>query len=172
MFNRFKYFIFVLVIIISILFGKFYADIANKKYILGESRLRLLFSVPAMDLITLNKSLYSFDIFKRASAYYSLVDFNLIDIPFLEERFKVEKSLYIKKIIVWVIAHSENKSVAAKSLERILYKSEKDLKYYILSNINQVDKELLKSIINSSKLYKKIFMKKKKEIFFNTNFQI
>jgi hypothetical protein len=83
---------------------------------------------PAFKYIKVYNRLNNPNELERLTGYYALLDYNIIDLDFLKKRFFLEEHLTIKKTIIWIMGHSNNKKQLLDIFNLIYNKSDKSIK--------------------------------------------
>ncbi len=77
-------------------------------FLRGPGRMHALFLNPSLQHLTLRNRLNSNNELARISSYYALRDYGLLDAAFLAERYGEEEHVFIKRVLLKMIAGLEN----------------------------------------------------------------
>jgi hypothetical protein len=104
-----KIYVYVIIIISAFVTGKFCGDYMRYSIIRGNISVLSYAFLPSQGFIDMYSFLNSGDDFKRLAGYYTYRDSGMADLDFLIERYKVEDSDIIKKVIIWAAEESRHK---------------------------------------------------------------
>ncbi len=91
---------------------------------------------------------------RRAAGYYSLLDSDRIDIPYLLERYRREESHYMKRILVWLMGFSPQQRKAIDAFSQIFQEAPQAVKMEILRSISRIDTRSLGDFIKIHRVEK------------------
>jgi hypothetical protein len=131
----------------------------TKSLILYERRYLILLYRPAHEYIFLYDKLNDVNELKRLSGYYSLLEYKTIDNTFLIDRYKREKSPYIKRTIIWILGYSEDSSGTIDFFSSIYKDATPEIQLEILRSVKRMDGSPLKQFIINQKVPKNILKK-------------
>lgn len=95
-----KLLIIVIVVIIGVITGYGIGVFLLEKTVTGQSAFSFFITRPLNIYVILNSKLYSNNPLDRLTAYYTLYDMHIVDIPFLQERYKQEENIVAKRAIL------------------------------------------------------------------------
>ncbi len=131
----------------------------TKTLVLYERRYLLLLYRPAHEYIFLYDKLNDVNELNRLSGYYSLLEYKSIDNTFLIDRYKREKSPYIKRTIIWILGYSEDSSGTIDFFSSIYKGATPEIQLEILRTVKRMDESSLKQFIINQKVHKNILKK-------------
>jgi len=117
-----------LLLIFSLASGKMIGDNLISSFLSSKVVTPFFLTKPAFKYIKIYDKLNDKNELNRLTGYYALLDYNIIDLNFLKERFFLEKHLTVKKTILWIMGHSNNKNQLSKVFSSIYKKSDKHIK--------------------------------------------
>ncbi|MBP8986280.1 MAG: hypothetical protein KBG92_00615 [Spirochaetes bacterium] len=95
-----KLLIIVIVVIIGVIIGYGIGVLLLEKTVTGQSAFSFFITRPLNIYVILNSKLYSNNPLDRLTAYYTLYDMHIVDTPFLQERYKQEENIALKRAIL------------------------------------------------------------------------
>lgn len=95
-----KLLIIVIVVIIGVITGYGIGVFLLEKTVTGQSAFSFFITRPLNIYVILNSKLYSNNPLDRLTAYYTLYDMHIVDTPFLQERYKQEENIALKRAIL------------------------------------------------------------------------
>lgn len=131
--------------------GRFTGDIAVKKMVTGGEGLFFLLFRPAYQFFHVYRMLNSSSDVIRLSGYYSLLDNNIIDRDFLKGRFLDERSVPVKRTIIWIMGFSDDFEDTKKFFNEIYDGSSREVKKEILRIFQRKDPEYFKEFTGRKK---------------------
>ncbi len=137
-----------LFITLGYVIGSFIGTIGLKDLVLHNKKLYLLLFKPSERFYEVYNKINSNNELKRLSGYYALLDNHMIDPIFLKRRYKIEKSLLLKRTILWLLSFATNKDEVISFYRKIYKNSSNAQKVDILQFYKRIaeisEKELKK----------------------------
>lgn len=149
----------LLLLAVGYVFGSSIGKYLTRTLILDERRFMLLLYRPAHEYIFLYDKLNDANELNRLSGYYSLLEYRSIDNAFLIDRYKREKSPYIRRTLVWILGHSEDRSGAIDFFSSIYRDATPEIQLEILRSVKRIDESSLKQFITDQRVPKNILKK-------------
>lgn len=98
-----KFFLVLFIVTITGLFtGRISGEYIVNKTLKGEITFLTFIFSPSQNLIDIYSLLNDSNDYKRLAGYYAYKDSGYVDTDFLYERYKIEESVIIKKVIIWI----------------------------------------------------------------------
>jgi hypothetical protein len=131
--------------------GRFAGSRAVKKMVVGGEGLYFLLFRPAHQFFQVYRMLNSDSEIIRLSGYYSMLDNNIIDEEFLERRFRGERSIPVRRTIIWLLGFSGDFEDIKKFFNTIYDKSHREVKREILRIFQRRDPDYYKEFTGRKK---------------------
>jgi hypothetical protein len=144
---------------IGYLIGDLLGTHMTQALVTHEKPYLLLLYRPAHEYIFLYDKLNDTNELNRLSGYYSLLEYKKIDNKFLMDRYRREKSLYIKRSIIWILGFSEDRSGAIDFFSSIYKSAPLEIQLEILRSIKRMDRSVLNQFIDNQKESKDLLKK-------------
>ena len=122
-------------------------DKTIKKFLFANSVYPLFYPAYAYKYYSVVYLLNSPDMLDRLAGYYGLADMRNIDEDFIFTRLDKEESPVIKKTLVWLLSHSNNKKSTFKRLEEIWDLQSDEVKAEILRTLQKLDDKAFKEFL-------------------------
>lgn len=149
----------VLLLAAGYVLGNSLGTYLTRTMILYERRYMLLLYRPAHEYIFLYDKLNDVNELNRLSGYYSLLEYRSIDNTFLIDRYKREKSPYIKRTLIWILGYSEDRSGTIDFFSSIYKNAAPGIQLEILQSVKRIDESSLEQFIIDQRVHEKILKK-------------
>ena len=122
----------------------------------GESRLSYLLYHPSFEYIYIRDLLNSSNELLRLSAYYALFEYGRIDEDILIDRYKNEKSDYIKRTSIWMMGYSNDMEKIKRFFSMEYSRANYRIKREMLRSLKRLDVDTLNIFIKDLNIDNKI----------------
>ncbi|HSV98387.1 MAG TPA: hypothetical protein VLM75_15820 [Spirochaetota bacterium] len=120
-----------------------------KDYLTGGGRLVPLLYRPSFQHFTTAAMLGSEDELRRLAGYYALLEGDAIDVDFLVERYGMERSIVIRRTIVWLMGFSRDVREAADACAGLYESAPREVREEILRSIKRLDEVIYRDFVES-----------------------
>ena len=110
-----------------------------KKFLFANSIYPLFYPAYAHKYYSVVSLLNSPDMLDRLAGYYGLADMRNIDEGFIFTRLEHEENPTVKKTLIWLLSHSNNKKTTFNRLEESWDSQSNDIRSEILRTLEKLD---------------------------------
>lgn len=118
-------------------------------FLTGGGRIVPLLYRPSFQHFRAAAMLGSEDEMKRLAGYYALLEGDSIDVDFLVERYRMERSVANRRTIVWVIGFSRDVPVAARACAGLYESAPREIRDEILRSLMRLDEGIYREFVSS-----------------------
>jgi hypothetical protein len=148
--------VFFILLLVPVFIGGYYSgkltgSYAVKKMVTDGGGIFFLLFRPAHQFFQVYRMLNSNSEVIRLSGYYSMLDNNIIDEEFLEKRYLDERSIPVKRSIIWLMGFSGDFEEIKKFFNEIYDESPREVKREILRIFQRRDPVYFKDFTGRKK---------------------
>lgn len=109
-------------------------------FVSAGTRVPFVFFTPSLEFFNIYRMINSPDEMERLSGYYSLYEKKIPHVEFLSERFDDERSVTIKRTIIWIIGGSQDRAASVRFFERVFDLNDTSVKTEIIKSLKRYGK--------------------------------